>query len=390
VSDNPEVAFGGTTQLLALIELIYSAVSRSDLWPIVLEEIAELVGGESTCLFASFPQTAIISLARMDPAAWDLFSKYYASINVWMERGDALVADGMVRYSQHVIDDAELGRTEFYNDYLLKNDMQYAVGLKIPLENLPAAFISSQRAKSKGGFVASEGLVLETLLPHLQRALTLYFQFGQLESSVLGLESALDSFDQAVFGLDERGRVILSNRRAVAHVRSAGCIRLKAGTLTAIEPAENAQLQALLREAVDAGNGKRASSGGAMLLHDKDTQIPLRLTVTPLRVKHAGLPMQLAGLVFLSDPSARPQSRSATLRSLYGLTPMEVRVAELLLEGCDLRAISGALGMTLETVRFRVKQVLAKTGARRQSELIRLGLSLPSIESLAGGFDSAV
>jgi DNA-binding CsgD family transcriptional regulator len=387
VSDNPEIAFGGTKRLLSLLELIYSAVSRPDLWPVVLEEIAELIAGESTCLFASFPQTTVLSLARMDPTAWDVYSSYYASINVWMQRGEALVPDGDVLYSHRVIADPELEQTEFYNDYLVKNDMQYSAGLKIPLgSNLPPAFIACQRPKSKGPFQDSEGLVFQTLLPHLQRALTLYLQFSQMQASVLGLESALDAFEHAVFGLDRQGRVVLSNRHAEALARSGACIRLTNGRLTATHPAQNAQFETLLSEAIDASNGIGLSSGGAMLLHNNSVAnsiaTPLRVTVTPLRVVSPDNGVQLAVLVFLSDPAVRPQSRTATLRSLYGLTPVETRVAELLLEGLDVRAVSEALGMTLETTRFRVKQILAKTGAGRQSELIRLLLSLPGTPAL--------
>jgi DNA-binding CsgD family transcriptional regulator len=202
-----------------------------------------------------------------------------------------------------------------------------------------------------------------------------------MQSSILGLESALDAFEHAVFGLDRQGRVVLSNRHAEALARSAACIRLTNGRLTATHPAQNTQLEALLSEAIDAGNGIGLSSGGAMLLHGHSIANsifnPLRVTVTPLRVTPPGSAVQLAALVFLSDPAVRPQSRTATLRSLYGLTPVETRVAGLLLEGLDVRAVSEALGMTLETTRFRVKQILAKTGAGRQSELIRLLLSLP-------------
>jgi DNA-binding CsgD family transcriptional regulator len=35
------------------------------------------------------------------------------------------------------------------------------------------------------------------------------------------------------------------------------------------------------------------------------------------------------------------------------------------------------MGLTLETARFHVKRVLAKTGTKRQTELMRLMLSLP-------------
>ena len=65
------------------------------------------------------------------------------------------------------------------------------------------------------------------------------------------------------------------------------------------------------------------------------------------------------------------------MRQLYGLTPSEARVANLLLEGCEVREVAERHGITLETCRFNVKRVLAKTGTRRQSELSRLMMSLP-------------
>jgi len=82
-------------------------------------------------------------------------------------------------------------------------------------------------------------------------------------------------------------------------------------------------------------------------------------------------------LVFLSDPSSKPASRAAVLRALYGLTPTESRLADLLLQGFEVREAAGHMRTTLETARFHLKRVLAKTGTRRQTELMRLMLSLP-------------
>ena len=65
------------------------------------------------------------------------------------------------------------------------------------------------------------------------------------------------------------------------------------------------------------------------------------------------------------------------MKMLYGLTPRESRLADLLLEGLDVRGIAERLDITIETVRFHMKRVLAKTGTRRQTELSQLMLSLP-------------
>jgi DNA-binding NarL/FixJ family response regulator len=101
--------------------------------------------------------------------------------------------------------------------------------------------------------------------------------------------------------------------------------------------------------------------------------------VTPFPSSLPGSSAQLAALVFVTDPSSRPQSRGTTLRALYALTPTEVRVADLLLQGLEIRGIANRLGLTLETVRFHTKRVLSKTSTRRQSELVRLMLSLPQV-----------
>jgi DNA-binding CsgD family transcriptional regulator len=374
---NPEVVFGGTSRLLSLIELIYSAVNQPAHWSLVLEELAELVDGESTALYARFPEITLLSLARTDPVAWDLFSSYYASINVMMERCDAIVPDGMVRYSNRVIADGELEQTEFYNDYFSRHNMHYASGLKVPLGNLPSAYISCQRPKSKGPFEDREGLIFETLLPHLQRALTLYLQFHQMRSNMMGLEIALDAFEHAVFGLNQDGRVVLSNRQAEALAQAGDFIRLANGALSSINSDQNTRLQSLLADTVAAGNGIGLSSGGSMFLDCNSGKPSLRVTVTPLRSSLPGSVAQLAALVFVSNPALRPQSRAAALRALYALTPIEARVADLLVQGLEVRAVGEALGMTLESTRFRVKQVLAKTGTGRQTELMRLMLSLP-------------
>ena len=78
----------------------------------------------------------------------------------------------------------------------------------------------------------------------------------------------------------------------------------------------------------------------------------------------------------MSDPASQPLSRGATLRALYALTPSEARVADLLLQGLETRDVANRLGLALETARFHVKRVLAKTGVKRQTELMRMMLSL--------------
>lgn len=379
MSANPEEVFGGATRLLGLIETVYCAVQRPELWPVVMEGIAEAVHGESTTMFAMLPREQLFSMARTDPAAMQQYVSHYAAVNVISHQCDAVFPDGTVRYGHLAMPNREFEKTEFYNDFFRPYNMHHTFGIKVPLGDLPPVYMSCQRPKTAEAFTAREGLVYETLMPHLQRALMLYVQFTQTQSKVLGLESALDSFGHAVFGLDREGRVILSNRQAEAIAQAATAIRLDRGRLIAAFPEQNHRLQKCLSDAVAVGARMGLSPGSSLLLYGKSRKDPLRITVTPLMSPLPGSSIQLAALVFVSDPASRPQSRGAILTALYSLTPMETRVADLLLTGMEVREVANSLAISLETARFHTKRVLAKTGTPRQAELMRLMLSLPTL-----------
>ena len=84
-----------------------------------------------------------------------------------------------------------------------------------------------------------------------------------------------------------------------------------------------------------------------------------------------------AALIFLSDPDGRPSPRSAVLRELYGLTRTESRLADLLAQGYELASAADQLSMAFETARSHLEVIFSKTGASRQTDLVRLILGLP-------------
>jgi len=103
--------------------------------------------------------------------------------------------------------------------------------------------------------------------------------------------------------------------------------------------------------------------------------------VTPLA---AGLRWSGQGVraVFVSDPDRAIATTEATLMRLHGLTPAEAAVTVELLQGRSLEAAAAELGIALQTARTHLKKVFAKTGTRRQSELVLLLLkAVPPLAS---------
>ncbi|MEP7008614.1 MAG: hypothetical protein ABI810_21725 [Sphingomonas bacterium] len=61
----------------------------------------------------------------------------------------------------------------------------------------------------------------------------------------------------------------------------------------------------------------------------------------------------------------------ADIAALFGLTPAEAHLAAALGTGSSVADHAAERGITIGTARIQLKQVLAKTAAGRQSELVR-------------------
>jgi DNA-binding CsgD family transcriptional regulator len=64
------------------------------------------------------------------------------------------------------------------------------------------------------------------------------------------------------------------------------------------------------------------------------------------------------------------------LQSRFALTPTEARLALHLATGDSMRSAAVLLNMTYETARTHLKNIFAKTGTNRQSQLAILILNL--------------
>lgn len=79
-----------------------------------------------------------------------------------------------------------------------------------------------------------------------------------------------------------------------------------------------------------------------------------------------------AALVLILDSALPANTVETELRQLYGLTHTETRLAKLLMEGLTLDDCCQRLGIRRTTGRMHLRNLFAKIGVRRQSELVSL------------------
>jgi DNA-binding CsgD family transcriptional regulator len=194
-----------------------------------------------------------------------------------------------------------------------------------------------------------------------------------LEKKAKALEETLDRIQTAIVLVDSAGRVLLLNKSATTLFQSQPYIRLTANGLRVSRTPEHQQLGLLIRNATQTGLSITASPGGAMSISRSSFQRPFQVLVSPLKTETVLLGGAVpTAIVFISDPERSPLMPAQWLRSLYGLTPGESRLAQLLARGCDLKESSEQLRVRQSTVRSQLKSIFAKTETNRQSELVRL------------------
>ena len=84
-------------------------------------------------------------------------------------------------------------------------------------------------------------------------------------------------------------------------------------------------------------------------------------------------------LVTFRDPN-NERKRLKEAAELYQLSPAQVRVAEMVLEGRNLQYVAEGLGVAVSTAKTHLSRIFDKTGARNQAALVSklLGVSPPS------------
>ena len=117
-------------------------------------------------------------------------------------------------------------------------------------------------------------------------------------------------------------------------------------------------------------------AGGLLLVPRSWPLRPLTMTVTPLvasRRKGSVMPgvTRPAALLLVHDPDRTVPLPAERLCRVFGLTPAEAKLAAALAGGSTLGQYADRASIKIGTARWYLKQVLAKTGVHRQSELVR-------------------
>ncbi len=366
--------------MLDLVDHIYGAVEDQARWPSFLEDLAGTLRVSATNLFMQDlhqPRGNAFATFATDPSFTRSYAEYYGKINVFLIKGQKLLRSGNVSFSSELCPDHEARRSEFFNDWVLPQGQQHGLLGTIYNQNSLVGNIGAIRAPGAKPFTPADKRLLQTLMPHLQRAVRLRRRIADLETLETRTADALDHWTTAVFLVDFDTRVILANRTAVDLLGQRDGLLVERGILKTARSRDTVMLHRLIREAVATTIDRNDHASGAMLIERISGKCPLQIFVTPSVREDIFFGTRGSALVFVGDPETQ-RTETDVLRTLYRLTPAEAVITSLLAEGKSVKEIAERTFVRENTVRIHLKKIFDKTGAKRQAELVKIVLPGPA------------
>ncbi|NKF22703.1 helix-turn-helix transcriptional regulator [Solimonas marina] len=362
-----------------LIERIYQAALSPEKWQDVLAEAIALSDSRSARMLVLNERADAVHSSikhNIDDQYHQQYVQYFVNKCPW--RPELANKPGGLLYSTYLdfsVKQPNFYRTEFYSDWAGPQDIAHGMcGTVYQSDGFKVQFLI-QRTGDAGFYARDEQqLFNEQIVPHIRRALAMSKHI-QEERTRHGVAIKLAQHGLPFVLLDHGRQLVYATEAAEEILRRGSTLYLSDGTLHVRDPGADRRLQRLLKRSTIHSAAQWLDAGGQLQCRAQDSAETTQLLVSPIQPSSERLLVSDGRpliAVLIHAPENRPQLDDHALALRFGLTPAEARTAALLATGLRAEQIADRLGLSLLTVRSRLRDIMSKTGTRRQAELVGL------------------
>jgi DNA-binding CsgD family transcriptional regulator len=345
------------------LESLYAATTDESQWSVAMARLSQAFDVPRVALLRATPRLdGLLEIRHInhDPAAERLYNDYYfaydpshritrdAVVGCWLDRPDLF--------------DPETTPEPEYMDFAVRNGIRFVAGGKVHSDATSVTLLGLQRPRDHKAFDCASAETFRRLSQHIGRAAALSTELRAAQLAKGLSLAAIDSLEWAVFAVDAGGKLLLANRPGERALILQTPFALRGTRLVA----RDAEADLRLRSGLAAASKRRASTFACPCA---GAQWMVRIVPT---TSFPG-----AALVYVSD--ARASDTATVPAGMFGFTPAEADIANLVAEGLGAKQIARERNVSENTIRTHIKHVFEKTGARRMSELAKLLLAVPKV-----------
>jgi DNA-binding CsgD family transcriptional regulator len=356
-----------------VVSEVYASSTDPENWIVALAEIGRILDAAGCAIFTGAGTSRSVMAATVPAEARDSYIAYYHTIDYVLDAVETGPA-GLIHGGQALV--ALKPHSEFDADFMRPQGLNDGLFTRLSVGTKATTFIVAA-AKGSEPFDSTERVrFMDALVPHLQQALRAQDLVAELDNRVRDITTVIDVI--------RHGIVIVDSERRVAHMNSAAeCILavsdglcMDSGRVEASHAATDKRMQSgIARACTESCTGARG--GDSLACNRPSGKRPYVVHILPLATED---PSAARALVVLIDPEQEVEPPKMLIRRLFGLTDAEADVALRVMRGEGLKPISADLALSTATVKSHLQRVFEKTDAHRQAELVRLLLTMCSVQ----------
>jgi len=239
-----------------------------------------------------------------------------------------------------VMPQSELEKTEFFNDFLMKDGLHHGINVYAYDGDLNIGDLRIWRAKRRPNFGKHEATLLDIVLPHFRNALRNARAMAMAQGMTNFWHDLLGNTPIALFLFDDAGHLLYRNHRATELVQ-------------------------------DLSNADYSSFYDHIYSLTRRGLLQTEWGPFYLSVLRAISPFNSKPITAVMAYRLAPHKIDIRLlRSKYQLSPREMEICILIYKGLTDQEIASALRISFYTVRTHIEHIFAKLDVTTRSEII--------------------
>lgn len=337
-----------------ILETLLEVTLQPDMWNKALEKISLITGHQyAALLFYDRGNAQLLTDALL--CEEKVFTEY-RDVYLTIDPAEKILNNlpvGKIYQDKEVLGDKFISTSVYYNEFHRKHDMNYLTSMKMSTMGGYSAFLSLITANDAPYPQQSHFTIFKRLVPALVAAGKLHAIFEELREQLKYQNALLDNNIYPVWLVNRVGKIVYANAHAEAYQDKCQDLWSTKRETICINT-NSKRLKQTIERATSTDETPKAG-----LCYTTGSKAKLILVLPS---------PHLPGVACVIIPE--PVFNGTPLIDLFGITPGENAVAELLIRGMTTEECALHLGVSIATVRTHLSALYRKTNTRNQSELI--------------------
>ena len=197
-----------------LIELCYAAVNEVEGYQVLIEILSQKIGADAgDIVLENTAEGSCLTLGTLgfDPVFLENYDTEYLGNNTWFEELEKLAPNRS--YTDEVFSE-KLGKSAYFNEWVKPQGLEHSIGAVLENQKDCNGWIGLTRSTGGSRFSDKESAIMDNVVPHLKRSITLLKRLNVNDGETNVLSVAVGGLALPIIVLDSQGRVVEMNAKA--------------------------------------------------------------------------------------------------------------------------------------------------------------------------------